>query len=183
AFGFLNNTPAAITIQQSGLQVPTGKTLSIVGGDISFNGDPILGFLSAPSGTIQMTSVGSAGEAVPTLSGSTPDVTVESFAQLGTITVAHGASLSVVGSNSNIDPGGSIVLRGDHIIFTDGSGISARGNPGGMVSMKGDSVLLGNTVVNVGTRGSVDHPGVAVDIEARQDFTMTDGEIAVSGFG
>src|SRR5207245_2944704 len=59
AFGFLNNTPAAITIQQSGLQVPTGKTLSIVGGDISFNGDPILGFLSAPSGTIQMTSVGS----------------------------------------------------------------------------------------------------------------------------
>jgi filamentous hemagglutinin family protein len=35
AFGFLNNTPAPITLQESPLQVPMGKTLSVVGGDIN----------------------------------------------------------------------------------------------------------------------------------------------------
>jgi len=40
AFGFLSNTPAAISIQESYLSVPEGKTLSIIGGDINITGGP-----------------------------------------------------------------------------------------------------------------------------------------------
>ena len=38
AFGFLGPNPGAITIRESVLRVPTGKTLSIVGGDIEIVG-------------------------------------------------------------------------------------------------------------------------------------------------
>ena len=47
AFGFLSNTPAPITIQESPLQVPMGKTLSVVGGDINITNNSA-GYLYAP---------------------------------------------------------------------------------------------------------------------------------------
>ena len=45
AFGFLSPNPAAIAIQGSNLSIPTGQTLSVVGGEITIQG----GTLSAPS--------------------------------------------------------------------------------------------------------------------------------------
>jgi large exoprotein involved in heme utilization and adhesion len=38
AFGFLPQTPAAIRIQKSGLEVLEGRTLSMIGGDIDITG-------------------------------------------------------------------------------------------------------------------------------------------------
>jgi hypothetical protein len=38
AFGFLTNTPATITMQDSKLSVAEGKTLSLVGGELNLTG-------------------------------------------------------------------------------------------------------------------------------------------------
>src|SRR5437879_6137104 len=60
AFGFLGSNPAAITVQGTGtgvasneLLVQTGKTISVVGGDIQIPGK----FLTAPKGVVQIASV------------------------------------------------------------------------------------------------------------------------------
>src|SRR5206468_527688 len=64
AFGFLGSTPAPITIQGSALQVPEGKVLSVVGGDIIIMGngpltDDSIPTLRAPGGRLQLVSVAS----------------------------------------------------------------------------------------------------------------------------
>jgi filamentous hemagglutinin family protein len=109
AFGFLSNAPAAITIQESLLQVPRYKTLSVIGGDINITGGPS-GYLYAPSGRINLASVKSSGEVVPNVGGA-PDLGVESFSQLGAINLSNLAYVSVESSAGN----GTIVIRGGRI--------------------------------------------------------------------
>ena len=64
AFGFLSNNPASITIKGENvgedvdIKVPTGKMLSVIGGDIEIE-DRVL---YAPSGRINLAAVGSEGE-------------------------------------------------------------------------------------------------------------------------
>ena len=176
AFGFLSATPAAITVQESFLQVPIGKTLSLVGGDINITGGST-GYLWAPSGQINLAGVASPGEV------SLTDLRTGSFAKLGNITVSDYATLSVQGSNYDTDPGGVIVVRGGKLFLKD-SWIDARGNPGGTLSMSGEQLHLDNTFVNTGTRGAADHPGTAVDINVTGDVLFTNGsEIASSSYG
>ena len=66
AFGFLNPNPAPISVQGSALAVPEGQTLSLIGGDISIQGNAELtnfgiATLDAPRGQILLASVASAG--------------------------------------------------------------------------------------------------------------------------
>ena len=68
AFGFLGNNPAAITIDQSFLQVPDGETLSVIGGDIDIMGSASNENLVALGGRINIASVASPGEVVPNAS-------------------------------------------------------------------------------------------------------------------
>ncbi|MGA8053074.1 MAG: filamentous hemagglutinin N-terminal domain-containing protein, partial [Burkholderiales bacterium] len=42
AFGFLSATPAPISVDRSTLEVPAGKTLSLVGGDIAIRGRDLI---------------------------------------------------------------------------------------------------------------------------------------------
>jgi hypothetical protein len=69
AFGFLGSNPAPITLQGSRLHVPTGKTVSVVGGDIEIvgRGPPTAASvptLSAPGGRMQLASVASPGDVI-----------------------------------------------------------------------------------------------------------------------
>jgi filamentous hemagglutinin family protein len=180
AFGFLSNTPAAITIQESFLQVPNGKTLSIIGGDISItNQSP--GYLYAPCGQINLVSVASPGEVNVT------DFSTNSFSKLGNITIFqpswNAGGIYADGSNYNVDPGGTIIIRGGQIFF-ENTNLNARGNPGGTLSIKGEQLHLDDTYVNTGTRGAVNHPGTGVDINVTGDVLLTNGsEIASSSVG
>ncbi len=118
AFGFLGPNPAAITIQESVLEVPTGKTLSLIGGDTEITGGPF-GFISAPSGRIQIASVASSGEVIPSPSGAPLDLDVGSFSAPGQISISNNALITVSGI-----PGGAIILRGGSLAV-DNSFISA----------------------------------------------------------
>ena len=173
AFGFLGDHPAGISIQGSVLQVPYGKMLSVVGGDIDIAG----GSLSTPSGQINLVGVSSPGEV------NLNDFSTNSFAKLGDITVSQNSSLYVWGTNYTVDPGGTIIIRGGQLFIKDGD-INARGNPGGSLNFSGERLQLDNTFLNTGTRGAVNHPGTGVDISVTGEMLLTNGsEIASSSFG
>src|SRR5439155_22488648 len=57
AFGFLDGTAGSVTVQGT-LQMPEGKTLTVVGGDISVDGGKLL----AANGQVNLVSAKAAGE-------------------------------------------------------------------------------------------------------------------------
>lgn len=140
AFGFLTNSIAGISIQgigevtqaedrPMGLNVSSGKTLSIIAGDIEMTGSYYrsdayipeyrgyikpLGNLIAPSGRINLASVASKGVVIPT--SSTLDVST--FSQLGRITLTHKSLLEVSGFVA-----GRVFIRADQLLLSDASQI------------------------------------------------------------
>jgi filamentous hemagglutinin family protein len=161
AFGFLGPTPAPITIQESVLEVPTGKTLSIIGGDIEIVGGR-LGFLASPSGRIQLASVASPGEVIFSPLELAPDLQVDSFTRLGRLALSQGALLDASGN-----PGGTVLLRSGHLRL-DNALISAinLGNaesPGfgidvqvrGDVAVNGGRLLTGSDPTSGGSVGDI----------------------------
>ena len=111
AFGFLNANPAGIQVVNGVfngtatniMQVPAGRTLSLVGGTINVGtGNSAQGFLLAPAGRVNLVSVASAGEATfdPTKingplntgpdSFKTREINVDNFTRLGDINIRGG---------------------------------------------------------------------------------------------
>ena len=179
AFGFLNPHPAGITIEESSLEVPPGKTLSIIGGDIDIQGGPG-GFLYAPEGRIQIVSVASPGEVVPDLSHAGSAVPVDSQV-LGKVDLSNQSYLDVSG-----DRGGTVVIRGGKIFLREGSyvgsytsGDTKKGGsisltshfleltggstietlssglaPGGDIALQASSIVMDGASLTVNTEGS-----------------------------
>jgi filamentous hemagglutinin family protein len=180
AFGFLGDTVAGISIQDSALTVPPGKTLSVAGGDLDITSNTA-GYLWAPSGQINLVSVASPGEV------NLSDLNTISFAKLGNITIsqpAQGLGISVEGSNFNADPAGNIVIRGGKLLFTNETWFGARGNPGGTVNIIADDLHMDNSDMSTATRGPINHPGTGVDINLTGQMLLTNGsEIASSNYG
>jgi filamentous hemagglutinin family protein len=123
AFGFLSEHPAAIEVQGSFLQVPEGKGLSAIGGDLTIR----QGNLYAPHGQINLVSVASPGEV------NNSNFSVDSFAKLGTITIMQppvDESAQWMGSQliGNVDAsgigGGKIFIRAGNF-FSDGGFVFA----------------------------------------------------------
>jgi hypothetical protein len=109
AFGFLGEHPTGVSIQGSRLEVPEGKTLSVVGGDIKIAD----GSLYAPGGGIEMVSVASPGEVLP----NAPDLGVASFGRLGRIEISHSSS-----ERPLVDPSLPREALGNEIGNVDASG-------------------------------------------------------------
>ena len=147
AFGFLNDNPAGISIQESTIEVPEGETISLVGGDITIGGIGVnpnyeIRSLAAHSGRINIASVASQGEVIPNATGESPDLRLESFETLGKVELHEGAA------------------------------INASGNPGGSVFIRGGQFVMSNAFINTGSYGDLDHPGVGVDINVMQDMVV-----------
>src|SRR5262249_35888006 len=139
AFGFLNGNPAPIALQGSTLQVPEGKTLSVVGGDLQITG----GSLSAPHGQLNLASVASAGEVIPTVAEQGPDLKMEGFGRLGKIEAAQGARI-----NTDGEGGGSVVIRSGQLI-------------------------VDNATISSNTQGNTDGARVGVDVQVAEDVVIS----------
>jgi hypothetical protein len=116
----------------TGLRVPDGKTLSLIGGhidigpgsyyetdefDFEYGGySKRLGNLTSRSGQINLVSVASAGEVIPKMS----DLDVSSFNKLGDITVSNNSLITANGNEA-----GSIFIRSGQLFVTKGSRIQA----------------------------------------------------------
>jgi len=118
AFGFLTDSPASITTQDSDLSVPENQTLSLIGGDLDLTGhSPIMfdeqGFmaifahskLSAPAGRINLASVAAQGEVIPNEFG------LDLNAKGGKIT-AENTLIETSGRG-----GGSVFIRGGQLVM------------------------------------------------------------------
>jgi filamentous hemagglutinin family protein len=180
AFGFLDSNVGPITFEGYGditlnmsdlanpmnmlkaLIVPKGETISIVGGDIEMkNGTTVtfgdilpLGPLFVDSGRINIASVASEGEVIPTES----DIDTSSFKQLGKITISEHSAVNA--------GGGEIFIRGGEFFLFDTSYISCGqlrpgeyinwdnlqipwkdviiGGDGGIIDIQVDKLLLTN---------------------------------------
>lgn len=121
AFGFLGPNPAGlgITVDGSILQVQDGKTLSLVGGNITING----GTLTAPNGRIQLASVASEGEVQLFNSQGAPNLKLTNVTALGDIQLSD---------DWFPDPNETVLIRGTllgtifdgHIVLLDPDGNS-----------------------------------------------------------
>jgi large exoprotein involved in heme utilization and adhesion len=168
-FGFLGDTPAPITIQGSSLRVTPGKTLSVVGGDISMRG----GNLQAPSGRIQLASVASPGEVVFSRLELAPDLQVDSFTHLGRLTLSQDALLTVSGNG-----GGTVLIRSGRLLV-DRSRIEAN-NTGPMdgsglgvdLRIAGEALITNDARIQVQARQAGHAGAVVVEVGT---LTLSDG--------
>lgn len=163
AFGFLGEAPAPITVNGGFLRVPEGQTLSLIGGDLSLRDAT----LYAPAGRINLASVGSAGEVIPT----EPDLAMEGFGRLGAISMERTtAERRKIGDKKlgDVDTsgqgGGAIFIRGEQWVsrggwvFADTYG-DQRGHGvnvvlPGAVRLEGVALLTANTF-STGDAGSI----------------------------
>jgi len=130
AFGFLDSDIARISVEgkdilltqddnnQAGINVPEGKTISFIGGDIDIqksyykdnNNNTIT--INAPSGNINLISIKSPGEINITESGFQSD----GINKMGDISIADNASVDVSGDGS-----GNITIYADDFVLTGDS--------------------------------------------------------------
>jgi len=108
AFGFTSDTPGSIDVNGSNLSVNNGKSLSLVGGDVSLDSAT----LSASDGVVNIASVASLGEVVSTFD----DVQMNGFTELGNIGLANSSNVDVSGSSA-----GQIVIRGGALTLDQSS--------------------------------------------------------------
>jgi filamentous hemagglutinin family protein len=166
AFGFLTDTPASITTQDSSLSVFEGKTLSLIGGNLELNGNsPVMfdekGFmavfarskLSALAGRINLASVASQGEVIPSEFG------LDLNAEGGTIT-ANNTLMDVSGRGS-----GNIFIRGGQFFMDtttiqantladqNGKGIDMKVTDS--IDIKGDMIAILSNTMGSGNAGNI----------------------------
>jgi filamentous hemagglutinin family protein len=139
AFGFLTARPAALSVNGSTLG-PVPGTLGLVAGPVSVNNGAAL---SAPAGTIHVTSAASTGE-VAVDPRNTAASTVSSF---GPVAIKGGSTLDV-SNPSGLGSGGSVFIRSGALTI-DASEINADNYgsaAGGQIMLRGENqVSLANT--------------------------------------
>jgi filamentous hemagglutinin family protein len=177
AFGFLNPHPKPITVQGATLEVPEGKALSLVGGDITLAD----GTLRAPGGQIDVVSVASRGEVhVSPALGEAAQPDVRGFQTLGKITMTDATvETSPVTARSGVGP---IVVRGGQLVMANSTitGVSRTGeNLGGPITIN-----VSDTINTVGSRiesGTNEGVGGAVSLTAGQAIRLTNSTVESSG--
>ncbi len=177
AFGFLDASPAEITVQGASLEVADGEILSLVGGDLTLEGAE----LNAESGRIELISVGSAGEVII----GDPAFETSSFSRLGTITLSDESELSTGADDDDVDPiaGGRINMRGRTLRSTDSSTSSlTRGDGDGNaigidLRFERRIELWGESEIATGTSDGTGSGG-AIFIDARDIVVRDESEIA-----
>ena len=173
AFGFLTARPAAVTVNGSALG-PVQGTLGLVGGPVSINNGAAL---SAPAGTIHVTSAASTGE-VPVEPRNTPALTVTSF---GPVDIRGGSKLDV-SDRSGLGSGGSVFIHSDALTI-DASEINADNYgaaAGGQILLRGeDQVSFTNTAYVHALTLSGSGAGVAIST-APLGVTSADASIVLT---
>jgi filamentous hemagglutinin family protein len=160
AFGFLGSNPAGgITVQGSQLFFVDGKTVSLVGGDILMDGGGVSGGIATFNGVIDVASVASGGEVIPTPT----NLNVSSFSRLGTVTLTNGALVDVTDLAGT--GAGTVRIRGGQLVM-DGSSIQAvntgdiDGAPVAIdIRIAGDAIVQSGSIIQSTTQGGLGRAG------------------------
>jgi filamentous hemagglutinin family protein len=119
-----------------GLKVQRGKTLALVGGDITMEG----GILTAPGGRIELGSISGSGQVK--LEEKTWAIGYEGISKqsFGDISLKMGSGIV-----SRDEVGGSIYLRGRNVTIADGSAVGTLvdgSSPGGIIKVTASDTFL-----------------------------------------
>ncbi|MDO9117335.1 MAG: filamentous hemagglutinin N-terminal domain-containing protein [Nitrospira sp.] len=123
AFGFLGSNPGAITVQGSHLSVVGGTGISLVGGNITIQD----GTLTAPSGQINLVSVGKpsnakvGGEVVVSGVGQGSGFTPTGFKSLGAINLSQGSTVDTSVSANGGNSAGGVSIRAGEFVMNNSS--------------------------------------------------------------
>ena len=170
AFGFTGlEPPAPITVQGSMLQVREGRTLSLVGGDITIQGgtleDGTIQALRAPGGQINLVSLASPGEVLVPSFQTGPNINGTSFTTMGTMMLKEGATLDVSG---RLDEFGTPIGNGNS----------------GTVLVRGGQLVMEASTIQANTVGAVDGATTVVNIQVSQDVSLSNNAgISTGTFG
>ncbi len=129
AFGFLDGASGNVTVQGT-LQVPEGKTLTVVGGDISVNGGQLL----SANGQVNLVSTKAAGEVA--FDPVTAKVDASAIGVQGRIELNNAAMVDASGEG-----GGQVVIRGGRLVV-EGAGTSVKADTLGAQNGRGIDILL-----------------------------------------
>ncbi|UVT17288.1 MAG: filamentous hemagglutinin N-terminal domain-containing protein [Nitrospira sp.] len=116
AFGFLGQSPGAITIRGSQFTVSEQKGISLVGGNITVESGTLDDNTTqptrifAPGGQISLGSAASPGEILAT------NLLLDSGMTLGSISITQGSTLDV-----SSDAAGTVTIRGGQLVIDDGT--------------------------------------------------------------
>jgi large exoprotein involved in heme utilization and adhesion len=186
AFGFLDNTNAEIRLQGTSLEVPDGKIISIVGGDITISAAQI----SAPGGQVGLVSMASTGEVNLTAG----DLSIDSMAQLGSVSLEQGSEISVDESATGSVRGGAVYIKANSFNMDDSSisaGSIEQNGVGVDIDVKTEVVLANDSVISVFSEGAADTGSVTINaatvemtdesvIETITEDTGAGGEIDIT---
>jgi filamentous hemagglutinin family protein len=171
AFGFMTASPPAITVNGSTLGVPSGQTLGLIGGGTPASPTAINGAtLTAPAGTIDVTSVAGTGE-VPIDPRNKSALTVSSF---GPVAVTSGSTLNV-SDPVNLSSGGSVFIRSGALSI-DASEINADNygsGQGGTLFLRGDGQLALSDSAYVHSFAQASGSGAAVILRSATGGTLS----------
>jgi filamentous hemagglutinin family protein len=173
SFGFLTARPAAITVNGSTLG-PVPGTLGVVAGPVSIVGAT----LSAPVGTIHMTSAAGSGE-IPVDPRNTAGSTVTSF---GPVDIKGGSTLDV-SDPKTLGSGGSVFIRAGALTI-DASEINADNygsGAGGKLILRGDSQLALTNGGNVHSFAQASGSGAAIILRSTTGTLTADNSIVAVG--
>lgn len=155
SFGFLgNNAPGKITVsggENSILEVKLGKTLSLIGGDITIKNSTLF----APGGQVNLASVDSVGEVI--VSKNTINTTT--FSKMGTIHIIRDtdAPRTTADIDVSADKAGKIFIRSgqlvvDKALITANTKLAAGGDI--TILLTGDLAINGNGALPGGEAAS-----------------------------
>jgi len=187
AFGFLGSSAPKTISVEGGLEVSGRKTLSLIGGDITIEGDGTVPNLSAPSGGINLISVASEGEVSGESDGYFVDVS--SFTKLAKIYIGNGLiqTNNAVDTNTNaiginVKAGQLTLNDGRLVAETDGvrKGGDITIDVTGKVKLEGtkmfnESTGILNTLISTRTQSKSENAGIGGKIE------LNVGELEVTG--
>lgn len=173
AFGFLTQSPAAITTHDSKLAVPEGKSLSFISGELQFKGSNSSRLdannnvvfdaeLSAKFGRINLASVASPGEVKLANNG----LEISQTAQLGKI-LALNTNIITTGKG-----GGSIFIRAGQLIlsYSVAESKTLGDNNGGVVEVQSNSLELHASKFSTSARAK--GTGGSILITVNGEFTI-----------
>ena len=169
AFGFLTNTPAAITTNGTSLTFTNRQTVSIIGGDVQIVGGrigrPVICIAPAcqPPSRVNVISVASAGEVVVDAPDPASPVDVASFTAMGDVNVSAGVEIDLASAQS-----GATVVRARDLTLDSSNLSSETGVEDGGdidIALDGTLELNGGAKISTTTLGLGDAGNVRIEAE------------------
>ena len=159
AFGFLSDRPSEISLNSAILEVPLGRSLNLIAGDLAIDRSVI----SAPDGSIQLVAMGGPGSVVR-------DVDATTIERGGSIDIRNGSRVSASGDGS-----GRIFILGERFFLDSGSRVTINADgaegitPGEIRIQAKDTEIIGSSIdadtFGVGTGAAIRFQGERLHLE------------------